>query len=380
VTLVVSRDVQGPATHALVIGVPYYRHLSGGEGPFLKPDFGLQQLDAPRPSVRELVAFLEHEYQNSRAPLATVDVLLPADPAEALPDDPTARAAAAAARPTTENVKRAIQEWFQRCTTSSENVALFYFCGHGLEGAEQYLLLEDFGAFPPSVLDNTLNLDRFYAGMGTCTAKTQLFFVDACREWPRQLEDTVPGSGQAVLTATLTGGKDRDAPTFLAAAKGRKAFAAEGQSTQFVQALLRALRGPGATQEIDGERWTVRYNSLAQGVAQLLANTPTTLPPQELRTAGDAGDALIHELPGEPQVPVVVLCDPETCAEITRLRLEAVSATRRYERDAAPGPWMVDAELGEYRLLGLVDAPYASQPRDVRVWPPMRRFKVTVTS
>lgn len=378
-TLLVDRGVAGPATHVLAVGVAHYRHLPGGEGPCLQRSLGLGQIRAPAPSVQDLIDFLVTEYRNSVAPLGTIALLRsPAGPAGGsghAPAEPVAVEGATMAA-----VKAAVQGWFQRCTTDPRNVALFYFCGHGVERDHQYLLMEDFGAFEPALLDNSLDLARFHCGMAQCAAQTQLFFVDACRELPRELTSLVSGSAQSVLDERVEGNLARDAPILWAAAQGRKAFALEGQSTQFSQALLQALRGAGAAQEPDDpERWSVRYNSLAAAVGQLLrADRPPELV-QEVRTGGGAGDALIQELSGPPAVPVVVECQPEACAQIAALELAPAGGAGAYSRAPAPGPWKVDAPAGPYQLRAEVTPPYASVPRQISVWPPRRRFTVEVT-
>ena len=42
----------------------------------------------------------------------------------------------------------AFDRWYARCDADPDNVALFYFCGHGCELGDQLLLLEDFGHSP----------------------------------------------------------------------------------------------------------------------------------------------------------------------------------------------------------------------------------------
>ena len=282
--------------------------------------------------------------------------------------------------PTMANVKVAVHEWFQRCHSHPDNVAIFYFCGHGIERDSQYLLMEDFGAFQPALLDNTLDLIAFHRGLAQCAAGTQLIFVDACREVPRKLKQLVTGTGQGLLDARLDGNLSRDAPILWAAAQGQQAFARKGESTQFTQALLEALRGAGAAPEAtDGDRWSVRYYKLASTVGQLLKNAPYTGDRQEVRTGGEAGDALVHELDGPPSVPVHVAFDPEICAEITRLLLKSLSGGQTYNWGPAAGPCQLVALPDMYTLQAHVQAPYrADGPQKAWILPPLQRFTVKV--
>ena len=373
-TLVVDHGAAGPATHALVIGVPHYRHLPGGTGPFLRRDYGLRQLQAPLLSVAQLVDFLVDEYRRSLAPLGTVEVLLGSDSGA-----PATVRGTPVEPPTMANVTAAVQRWSDRCSGSPDDVALFYFCGHGLEREHQLLLMEDFGAHEGSLLQNALDVDALHLGMARCPAGTQLFLVDACRELPRDLFPLVSGVAQGVLDARLDGNLPRDAPILRAAARGRKAFAAQGQSTQFLQALVQALRGGGAQPDLGGAGWVVRYNALAGAVASLLAQAPTEHR-QTIRTGGEAGDALVHELPGPPLVPVVIDCDPAVRAEIATLQLEALGGGPTYARQPAPGSWQVQALPDIYQLRAVVTPPYQADPQRIQVWPPLKHCRVAVRS
>lgn len=236
-TLVVERHVDGPATHALVIGVSYYRHLPGGAGPFLDNPLGLAQLSAPEASARQVLSFLTDEYRHAGAPLATVELLMTpmSGPApETVSGEPLES-------PTMASVRTAVQRWFGRCNSDPGNVAFFYFCGHGIERDSQYLLMEDFGAFEPALLENTLDLIAFHRGLAQCAAGTQLSFIDACREVPRELKQFVTGTGQGLLDARLDGNLSRDAPILWAAAQGRKAFACGGR--RHVRVAVAAFAG-----------------------------------------------------------------------------------------------------------------------------------------
>ena len=79
-------------------------------------------------------------------------------------------------------------------------MALFYFCGHGLERDKQYLLLEDFGETPLDPLAASIDLDRFHDGMAACAADAQVFIADDperpyWESWAAALEALVVGLG-----------------------------------------------------------------------------------------------------------------------------------------------------------------------------------------
>ena len=215
---------------------------------------------------------------NSAAPLGSIELLMSTE-------DDFRYGGTAVDRATLPNAQRSVQGWFNRCHGNAGNLALFYFCGHGLERDKQYLLLEDFGEAPLDPLAASIDLDRFHDGMAACAADSQVFLADACRQVPWDLIKTYGDMGTPLIPPRLGGNTDRNAPILRAAAQGRPAFGAPGEVTNFTRALLLALRGAGATEELDGtDRWVVRYLALASAVQTLLAETPADGGRQECRT------------------------------------------------------------------------------------------------
>jgi hypothetical protein len=373
VTLVVDRPVTGPATHVLLVGVAHYRHLPGGEGPFLRDPLGLRQIAAPALSVQLLLDTFADVYRRTAAPLATVDVLLSGGTVTAPGGSPVEVEAATMA-----NVKAAVRAWAERAGEHPDNVAVFSFCGHGVERAHQYLLLEDFGAYEPALLENTIDVELLHQGMVQCRAGTQLFLIDACRELPRSFLHRLNGDGPTILDAVDRGNFDRDAPILWATTAQDKAFALEGQSTRYAQALRQALLGAAAVLE-DG-RWAVRYTRLISAMGQLLRQGPPGVPPQQVRSGGEGGDALIHELAGVPQVPVMVTCAPEDVARAGTLRLNSlVDQARCYSRSRTAGAWSVEVPADLYRLSAELDPPWVATEIMQPVWPPFQELTLKAT-
>jgi hypothetical protein len=83
--LLLNRDFDGPGTHALVIGVSSYPHVTGGTDPTpLGESFQLQQLSTAARSASEFAGWLLNEYHNERAPLKSLRVLLSPSATETL--------------------------------------------------------------------------------------------------------------------------------------------------------------------------------------------------------------------------------------------------------------------------------------------------------
>lgn len=372
-TMIINTQVNGPALHAFVIGVGHYRHLPDGADPVSAKTFGLQQVTTPPLSVRAVLDWLTNDYPHPESPpVGSIELLMSVDGGFAYDGNLVDGA-------TLPNVQSAVNDWFQRCDSHADNVALFYFCGHGLERDKQYLLLEDFGQLPLNPLAMSVDLDRFHDGMVACRADTQIFIADACREVPWDLLKMGNGLGDPLLPPILGGNTDRNAPILRAAAQGQSAFGVPGQVTHFTQALLRALRGAGASEEPDNsDHWTVRYFRLVGAVQRLLADGPPEMNRQQCRTGGEAGDVILAHLPGPPEVTVQIDCVPADVAEL-ELSSELRKVTQSWEPSAVSWRLEVPADYAYRLAAAYVDGRYPAWYRFVPVLPPLFRLSVGET-
>ena len=181
-TLVFEQDVAGPATHALIIGVGGYDHLDGGASDHkLEPagKYGnLGQLTSPPKSACALAAALTAiPREDWLAPLGTVDLLVSTAPGD---DDPGGTGGPYE-RATRTAIQEAFDRWWVRCESNPDNVAVFFFCGHGLQASSHVLLPTDFGA-TGNPWAQAIDFNRTRDAFLTNKAKTQVFLVDACRE------------------------------------------------------------------------------------------------------------------------------------------------------------------------------------------------------
>src|SRR5262249_9639826 len=111
-------------------------------------------------------------------------------------------------------------------------------------------LLAGFGNGKDGELRNAINTRNLSAGMAPASgrpgiARTQLYFVDACRIMPDKFKDfeRLPTD---VFDIELNSRGDRSAPIFSAAIPGTVANGIRGEQALLSQALLEALRGAGA--------------------------------------------------------------------------------------------------------------------------------------
>lgn len=254
-----------PRLHALVVGVGDYPHLGGGSGPPAPKLLELQQLTTTPLTARRIARWLVESYKNPDCPLGSVELLLAPEGDVPHPDGTDV----AVERATKQALVDATLRWFDRCATSGKNIALFYFAGHGIsKGASQFLLPADFGRSHAALWANSIDFDGLKLGMRKNTADTQLFFVDACREYPATVLTDLNPVGDAIVTGATIHDLVATEGTYRAAGIGRRAYGPEDDITFFARALLSALDGVGA-RNLDG-RAQVDTDSLSGSLGPLM--------------------------------------------------------------------------------------------------------------
>src|SRR5712692_10079652 len=243
-TLLFEESQSGPTTHALVIGVGSYRYVDDTSRPRVRA-LDLRSLTSPPESARLFADWLISEYHNESTPLGSLELLLSsASPrywSSSRPIDVEVEPA------TMLNVKGAWDRWFTRCDRDEDNVAIFYFCGHGMKRTHLSLLMEDFGENESRLLENAIDIDASHDGMAsTCKARVQCFFADACRQVPYSELGKVTGDGRVLVDEDLATNLAEEAPRFYATLPADPAYGQSGRPTLFTLAVLDALRGTGA--------------------------------------------------------------------------------------------------------------------------------------
>jgi hypothetical protein len=338
----------GPRTHAIVIGVNHYPHLIDGEGELSPATMGLEQLTSPVLSAVTLSEWMEKSLDNPDAPLDTIELLLSPSPAV-----PSSGKHANVDRATMANIKAAFGRWYNRCDSSADNVALFYFCGHGIEPEGLILLPEDFGADKLALWDSAIDMTRTYYGMAECKARTQCYFIDACREQP--IESLVPQGVVArplktrISTAPVAG---RKAPFMKSAPLTQKSFAIPGQVSYFTRALVDCLDGLGAA-HFDSEWWHVTTDSLMPSINRCMERVKldngTT--PQCSPAGGEQnGVSDLHRFRGTAPVLARIACDPSAATQEADLLLHPRDGESRTRPHRAADPWETVIPSGNWRV------------------------------
>jgi hypothetical protein len=185
------RPWDGPAFHALVIGVSYYRHLPGGGGRKTTSTLakGLGQLSAAATSALSVACWIRDNYDPPDVSGGSIRLLLSPSPkediAKHIPHNTLVRSATYA------HVRAAVNTWRRDLRSNASNIALLYIAGHGIQRTREggIILLEDFGdenaltpltgAIDVESVRNGVVADRTQAG--TYTPNRQFYFYDACR-------------------------------------------------------------------------------------------------------------------------------------------------------------------------------------------------------
>jgi hypothetical protein len=237
VTLVYDErnNLQGkPGLHVLIAGVSAYRHLPGGVGPENSENFGMKQLTSTAMTAYKIHKWLIDNKNRLPLPLATLRLLLSPSPTEA-DKEPTLNGLAEPC--TLNNFLQAATDWRADAGTNKGNVTFFYFAGHGIQRGkdDSVLLMEDFNDGLGGYLKNSVETIKLFFGMAPPNntkenmARTQLYFIDACRNLPPKFKNFDKVASTPVFDVELSGADDRSsAPIFYAAISDTKAAAIPG--------------------------------------------------------------------------------------------------------------------------------------------------------
>lgn len=358
-------DQSAPNTaqlHALVIGVGAYPELALAQENDLNLPYELRRLGtsltSPPISAYRITQWLEHTYHNPTAPLGSLELLM-SDPSSNTGQVSYTTASGRVVMldlPTRANITRAFRRWLNRCDTNQGNIALLYFCGHGLLLNDKALLLpSDFGDTTGVVAgyyDLGIDFTGTTAALSRCRAGIQLLIADACKTEVSTPSGTV--SNTHILSDPMLHGRSRHSRSLMmfdAAAPGTRAFGIPGKPTRLASALLQALNGLGAV-KIQGH-WQVTPAGLFRAVESVLERENALPDAIEQRSGGrwEGGTrCAIHVTHQAPLVPVNLTCDPALARQHATLhfsqRHTVVPATTQSHNEG----WLLDLPAAVYNV------------------------------
>lgn len=373
-TLVFNDVKPVPQTHVMIIGVGGYPYLLGGtqEKPNqLSGIDGLGQLTSPPVSAAEFYSAVLDFHQSSSwtRSLGSVELLI-SNP----PNTNAVLQGVQYEAPTLNNIRNAYHAWRSRCDSSPDNVAIFYFCGHGLEKGEHFLLAEDFGVDPNDPWFECFAFDTTRLAFHTCAAKTQCFFIDACRQLTASLLTHIvpvtPLQNPSLRTA--------DCPynlTVKASAMNEAAYGRKNEASFFTKALINGLKGDAAMLR-DGE-WQIMTSSISSNINELLQQVKPSEGYKQrcISTIGDTTQILKFVNP--PQVEVNVYCNPDEALSFASLTCTNLKTKDVQSRPPMPDPWTVNLPAGIYRVEAQFNAaPYVNAHEHIHAVPPVYNQKI----
>lgn len=373
-TLVLDRpDLRDkPAIHALIAGVSRYTYLPGGGGaPEAAQDFGLAQLDSTARTANLICEWLKKEDQEKRLPLEVGSIRLLLSPSDGEADLP------ATTECTWDKFSEEAAEWREAASRNDRSMTFFYFAGHGLQfpPQRQILLMSDFGQKVGGTFHRTVEMDDIFLGMAPHDAalkqiaRTQFYFIDACRTPPGDLPELEATSVPKIWGLHRIGVDDRARPVFYGAPPGLAANALPGKQTLFSEALLDCLGGLAAVgPEGADDRWQVHSLSLTPALEVAIARVNKKYEAKGAKQSFHplpSNKATLVYLKEPPLVPVQVQIDPDLALPLFRLDILDDEMNPVAQLDPiAPHPFVRHLPAGTYTFRATLRQPPNPQFRE----------------
>jgi hypothetical protein len=322
--------------HALLIGVGKYPHLMGGRSAKKFPHAGdIGQLTSPYHSVEAFADWLRAGLNRPGSPLRSLRVLA-SSPVKGKATDGWDE-------PTVANIRKAVSDWSKDCDHHADNVALVYFCGHGVVlGETTALLAQDFGREVDSPFLGSFDPAALADACLASKASKQLFLMDACRSTPTELRSRykTPTLPELLTPKVHSNQGSHQQAELYASELGASAFGVDDKPSVFMSSLLTSMRGTGALQN-DDEDWVVGTASLRTGLDWLVKRAYGK-DLQRVAFGKMSADFALHTVVGTPSVAVTVKTKP--LAKLAELQLQTDCPQYRPVPDGKP--WYVDVPAG----------------------------------
>ncbi|MFE3547425.1 caspase family protein [Streptomyces kronopolitis] len=383
-------EESGPAIHVLVIGVGRYDYFSGGDehsartGTMAKE---MGQLTTPPASAYEVCVTLLKELRGRpgralgsiEAVISAQDPQFPAGFPDLFPDADESFGSSAAMH----DVQEAFERWYERCDSDQGNVALFYFCGHGIQlgayGAHA-LLLQDTRADRFAPFDGSVDLPGTIQNMQGNRAGIQCFFVDACR-MSQDLDHKLRALNSRALGPALQTSHDPEQLLVYSTGPGAPAQGRAGESTLFTQCFLKALFSP--EHRPDGNGWQVTTTSIGRDIDRLMqwpGLRSSDAPEQQCVTSStNARGGVLLRFADRPQVSFHFNTAPADALADAAWSLADLRGNRVASRVPGPEPWVDAGPAGEGDLhVAFANGPYSTTSQQVWLLPPCFHHTVHV--
>lgn len=398
-----------PGFHVLITGVSKYPNLPTQQS----DSCCMGQLVTPAQTAYKIYRWLLDKQENLLVPLATIRLLLSPSEDEKLEIYKASQKGELSKLTnqntpcTLKNFLKAADDWCQDASSHTDNMTFFYFVGHGLQTSNDnsLLLLQDFRGRDGDIGKNSVEINNIHKGMAPSEkhpdiARTQLYFVDACRNrWDEchELNDYNSVNPTPVFSDLKTKLDDRCAPIYFATIPGATAQGIPAQKqTLFSKALLECLDNYAASNEKEDEQgevqWQVSLDSLKIGLdyctEKLSQEYNISEQKQQYCSIGGHGlttDKPFIKLNGIPEADLILKISPQEAFKDTTLEITKLdnSLKEKITAPLLPYPPKVLLQAGFYKISGKFEPPHSrtveSQSKPIKLVPPSdtRTIKVT---
>lgn len=377
---------QAPSTHVLIISVGRYEFGKGANESPVAAD--LRQLTSPPISARAIADWFIQYFRNHEKPLASVALLISENPAKTYrPPRPAGATAVNVPSASLQNVKDAAAKWAARVGSNLNNLAVFYFCGHGASmGQEAALLLSDFGK-PTAEYEGAIELSTLRGTMKNSPAIQQVFLLDCCRTHADDLYTNEPTIGSRILSIpAVSRGHQTPAQQFVLfpAIDGEQAFGIPNRISAFTSSILDAVQF--AAGDYSTGTWKTTTAGILSHVDRLVQHrVPAAQLQRSKPNALDASSFDFNEI-SEP-VPtrsVVTLSDLSVWGKVELSAADVAGhnlAMKKHSKDFVPETCCTfDVAEGPWRFSGtLPQSPPTIGTQDRTVRTPVAYVKLEVT-
>ncbi len=342
--LFLDNTSEEPQTHILIIGVGEYPYLKNGKNSQTFQEQYLNELGQLSSPPASAAFFYQTVLQMAKGhffthPVGSIEVLtdngvVPGEENE---------------EPTKRNIQEAYYRWKDRCDKNEENVAIFYFAGHGFGITDHCLLPKDFGSNTRNPFEAAIAFDHTATAFRACKANTQIFFVDACRIIPPETRfQGINFIGLDYIQDVMLPEKPHTL-IMKAASHNEGAYGRKNKESFFVSALLKGMNAYGAV-NIDG-KWVVETGNLVKDINNWLKLEKASEGYLQ-RCSSFINDSFsLLELPSAPTVTLSLNCKPPEALSLAtlsynNLKSKEVSNSRLPHAE----PWSIAVPAGIYRI------------------------------
>jgi Caspase domain len=366
--------LQAPGIHALVVGVSDYTYLPEANEPPDEDCWNFNKLTSAALSAYKIYQWIDRRKGELRLPIKSIRLLLAPSPAEKAAEQALQNLNAVV--PTWTAFKDALWAWQDAAAKDPNDMTFFYFAGHGMQrGPEEgILLLADFSAPATAKLAHCVMFSDIRAGMAptdSCPniAKTQFYFVDACRVTPEIMKKFDVSKIAPIWDTELPHADRREAPVLFSTVDGAIAVGRGGKPSFFAEGLIFAFeRGAEEPDDSNGPTvWPVTSMTMKTALDIFYAKNKVGT---QVNPGGMVGAPVLRYLPAPPDVDVKIYIRPEVLAGHYFLELcDDDDKTVNRITECPSASVEITIKAGIYRLLvhsdRITPSPYPSKRKSL---------------